>query len=178
VLECTIVYILLNIEYNSDVSPKVICKSSLPCFWEGRWVSEIWGYPGSECESYYHRILWPCIVNIRWREGTNKVQLIRRLLSNFYLKMFRASLCPSSGEQDRVLLHAVFCTGCVGCGWLWSGAALCTVWQLLIELSKVTVLWNITPWGLIVGATTAGEYAVSFFSVEYLKMGAEISSET
>ena len=33
--------------------------------------------------------------------------------------MFRASLCPSSGEQDRVLLHMVFCTGCAGCG-LWS----------------------------------------------------------
>ena len=30
--------------------------------------------------------------------------------------MFRASLRPSSGEQDRVLLHMVFCTDCVGCG--------------------------------------------------------------
>jgi len=30
--------------------------------------------------------------------------------------MFRASLCSSSGEQDRVLLHMVFCTGCAGCG--------------------------------------------------------------
>ena len=30
--------------------------------------------------------------------------------------MFRAPLCPSSGEQDRVLLHMVFCTGCAGCG--------------------------------------------------------------
>ena len=29
--------------------------------------------------------------------------------------MFRATLCPSSGQQDRVLLHMVFCTGCVGC---------------------------------------------------------------
>ena len=46
---------------------------------------------------------------IRWRERTNKMQLIRCLLLNFYLSMFRASLCPSSGEQDRVLLHAVFC---------------------------------------------------------------------
>jgi len=25
--------------------------------------------------------------------------------------MFRASLCPSSGEQDRVLPHKMFCTG-------------------------------------------------------------------
>jgi len=55
---------------------------------------------------------------------TNKMQLIRFLLSHFYLNMFRASLCPSSGEQDRVLLRMVFCTGCAGCGWLWlCGAA-------------------------------------------------------
>ena len=51
--------------------------------------------------------------------------------------MFRASLCPSSGEQDRVVLHAVFCLVCVGCGWLWScGAAswaVCTVWKLLFD---------------------------------------------
>jgi len=30
--------------------------------------------------------------------------------------MFRASLRPSSGAQDRVLLHMVFCTGCVELG--------------------------------------------------------------
>ena len=30
--------------------------------------------------------------------------------------MFQASLCPSSGEQDRVLLYMVFCTGGAGCG--------------------------------------------------------------
>jgi hypothetical protein len=38
------------------------------------------------------------------------VQLIRCLLSTFYLNMFPASLCPSSGDQDRVLLHMVFST--------------------------------------------------------------------
>ena len=38
------------------------------------------------------------------------MQLIRYLLSYFYLIMFRTSLCPSSGGQDRVLLHMVFCT--------------------------------------------------------------------
>jgi len=32
----------------------------------------------------------------------NKMQLIWCLLSNFYLSMFRVSLCPSSGEQDCV----------------------------------------------------------------------------
>jgi CO dehydrogenase/acetyl-CoA synthase beta subunit len=40
----------------------------------------------------------------------------RSLISNFYLNTFRASLCPSSGQQDRVLLRMVFCTGCAGCG--------------------------------------------------------------
>ena len=44
------------------------------------------------------------------------MQLIRSLLLNFHLNMFRASSYPSSGEQDRVLLHMVFCIGCVGCG--------------------------------------------------------------
>jgi len=56
------------------------------------------------------RILWPCITKVGWREGTNKMQLIRCLLSNFYLNMFRASLCPSSGDQDRVVPDMVFCT--------------------------------------------------------------------
>jgi len=37
------------------------------------------------------------------------MQLIRCLLSNIYRNMFRASLCPSSGEQDRALSWAV-CT--------------------------------------------------------------------
>ena len=44
------------------------------------------------------------------------MQLIWCLLSNFYLNMFRASLCPSSGEQECALPHMVFCTGCAGCG--------------------------------------------------------------
>ena len=39
--------------------------------------------------------------------------------------MFRTSLCPSSGEQDRVLLHMVFCTGCAGCGCVELGRKLC-----------------------------------------------------
>ena len=39
--------------------------------------------------------------------------------------MFRTSLCPSSGEQDRVLLHMVFCSGCAGCGCVELGRKLC-----------------------------------------------------
>ena len=41
--------------------------------------------------------------------------------------MFRASLYPSSGEQDRVLLRMVFCTGCVGCGCVELGRKLCAL---------------------------------------------------
>ena len=40
-------------------------------------------------------------------EKANEMQLIHCSLSNFYLHMFQASLCPSSREQDRVLLHMV-----------------------------------------------------------------------
>jgi len=53
------------------------------------------------------------------------MQLIRCLLSNFYLNMFRASLRPSAGEQDCALLHTVFCTGCAGCGFMELGHKLC-----------------------------------------------------
>jgi len=41
--------------------------------------------------------------------------------------MFRAPLCPSSGEQDRVLLDMVFCTGCVGCGCVELGRKVCAL---------------------------------------------------
>jgi len=41
--------------------------------------------------------------------------------------MFRASLCPSSGEQDRELLRMVFCTGCAGCGCVELGRKLCAL---------------------------------------------------
>ena len=44
------------------------------------------------------------------------MQLIWCLLSNFYLNMVRASLCPSSGEQECALPFMVFCTDCDGSG--------------------------------------------------------------
>jgi len=70
------------------------------------WTGYIWRRitnTGGYCKHIHasFRFLWPCIVNIRWRERTNKMQLIRCLLSNFYLNMFRASLCPSSGGFNR-----------------------------------------------------------------------------
>jgi len=33
-----------------------------------------------------------------------------RFINNSLLNMFRASLCPSSGTLDRILLHTVFST--------------------------------------------------------------------
>jgi len=59
----------------------------------------------------YFRLLWRCIMNVGWRERNQ-----RCLLSDFYLNMFQVSSCPSSWEQDHVLPHTVFCTGCAGCG--------------------------------------------------------------
>jgi len=41
--------------------------------------------------------------------------------------MFRALLCPSSEEKDRVLPHMVFCTGCAGCGCVELGRKLCAL---------------------------------------------------
>jgi len=68
------------------------------------------------------RILWPCIVNIRWRERTNKMQLIR--LSNF-LSQHVSGIIMSIIRRIRPCPAACgVLPGCVGCGWLWScGAA-------------------------------------------------------
>jgi len=60
-----------------------------------------------------------------------KMQQYRCLLSilmfniDYCLDMFRAFLCPSSGEKDHVLLHMGLLAGSVGCGWLrFCGATL------------------------------------------------------
>ena len=69
--------------------------------------------------------------NTVWRKNTNKMQKYRCLLSiqmfniDYCLDMFRASLCPSSGEKGHVLLHMGLFAGSVGCGWLrYYGATL------------------------------------------------------
>jgi len=67
------------------------------------------------------------------------MQLIGYLLSNLYLNMFRASLCPSSGEQDHLLLHMVFCTGCAGCGCVELGRKLCA--KPSINTSKYAIFY-------------------------------------
>ena len=61
---------------------------------------------------------------------TNKMQLIWCLLSNFYLNIFPASLCPSSGDKECALPHMVFCTGSVSCGCVELGSELCALWTV------------------------------------------------
>ena len=59
--------------------------------------------------------------------------------------MFRASLCPSSGEQDRVLLHVVFCTGCAGCGCVELGRKLCAVCEGYCSNSELHTAYDSAP---------------------------------
>ena len=78
--------------------------------------------------------------SLRWRERereTNKMQLIWCILSNFYLNMFRASLYPSSGEQECALTHMVFCTVSDGCGCVELGRKLCALWRSLFDIMGI-----------------------------------------
>jgi len=83
---------------------------------ETSYFTRCWQFPMQFCTHLYGE-----------EREANKMQLIRCLLSNFYLNMFRASLCPSSGEQGCVLPHMVFCTGCAGCGCVELGRKLCAL---------------------------------------------------
>ena len=89
---------------------------------------------------YYFRFLWPCIMNIRWRERTNKMQLIRCLLSNFLSQHVLGIIMPISRRIRPCLTACGVLLGYVGCGWQWScGAAswaVCTVWKLLLDNSN------------------------------------------
>ena len=69
------------------------------------------------------------------------MQLIWCLLSNFYLNMFRASICPSSGEQDCVLPHILFCTGCAGCSCVELGRELCALCEGYCSLIYYVFFW-------------------------------------
>jgi len=73
------------------------------------------------------------------------MQLIRCLLSNFYLNMFRASLWPALGEKDRVLLHMVFCIGCAGCGCVELGRKLCALCEGYSNLHTVHTAYDPAP---------------------------------
>ena len=56
------------------------------------------------------------------QDATNLMFIIK-----IYLNIFRASLCPSSGEQECALPRMVFCTGCDGCGCVEVGRELCAL---------------------------------------------------
>ena len=75
---------------------------------------------------------------------TSKMQLIWCLISNFYLNMFRSSLCPSSGEQDCVLPHMVFCTFCAGCGCVELGRELCALCESYFRTVTFTQCTKLT----------------------------------
>ena len=77
---------------------------------------------------------------------TNKMQLNRCLLSNFYLNMFRPSVCPSSGEQDCVLPHMVFCNGCVGFGCVGLGRELCALCESYCSTLVGFSLFTLRSW--------------------------------
>jgi len=99
---------------------------------------------------YYYQLLSQHVSGIImpiFRSSKTVCYCIWCIIINFCLNMFRASLCPSSGERkpcviaygvllstsvsvcfghhyahlqenkDRVLLHTVYCAGSAGCGW-------------------------------------------------------------
>jgi len=85
----------------------------------------------SRDSSFCFRFLWPCIVNIRWRERTNKMQLTRCLLSNF-MSQHVSDIIMTIIRRIRPCPTACgVLPGCAGCGWLWSCGAVswvvCTV---------------------------------------------------
>jgi len=81
---------------------------------------------------------------IRWRERTNKIQLIRYLLSNFLSQHVSGIIMPIIRRIRPCPTACGVLPGCVGCGWLWScGAeswAVCTVWKLLFDSSNLLFL--------------------------------------
>jgi hypothetical protein len=62
------------------------------------------------------RFLWPCIVSKVWRERKPTRCNNQMFIINFCLNMFRATLCPSSGEQwPCVTAYGVLRWFC----WMW-----------------------------------------------------------
>jgi len=89
------------------------------------------------------------LINLRWRERTNKMHLIRCLLSNFLSQHVSGIIMPII---RRIRLCSSACgvlPGCVGCGWLWScgaaSSAVCTVWKLLFDFHTVHTAHDAAP---------------------------------
>ena len=104
------------------------------------------------CTSFM--FLWPCIVSKAWGKKTNKMQQYWCLLSivdvDYWhcLNMFRASLCPSSGERPRVTACGVYLLVSAGCGRLrYCGATLrvWSLWRLLFDsVEQQPSQWSLT----------------------------------
>ena len=62
------------------------------------------------------RFLWPCIVNVMWRERTNKKQLIQCLLSNFLSQHVLGIITPIITRIRPCPTSCGVLPGCVGCG--------------------------------------------------------------
>jgi hypothetical protein len=86
------------------------------------------------------RFLRPCIVNIRRKEKTNKLQLIRCLLSNFLSQHVSGIIMPIIRRIRPCPTACGVLPGCVGCGWLWScGVASCTT---MIGIMMPETCWD------------------------------------
>ena len=79
--------------------------------------------------SLHFRLVWPCVMNVGWRERNQQDETNLMFIIKIYLNMFRASLCSSSGEQECALPYMVFCTVCDGCGCVELGRELCALWK-------------------------------------------------
>jgi hypothetical protein len=98
--------------------------------------------------------MWQYVV--RWRERTNKMQLIQRLLSNFLSQHVSRIIMPIITRIRPCLTACSVLPGCVGCGCLWScGAGSCTVWKLLFDWSRTVTFTKCTQLTIQLNKTTA-----------------------
>ena len=73
------------------------------------------------------RCLWPCIVNIRWREITDKMQLIRCSLSDFLSQHVSGIIMPIIRRIRPCRTARSVLPGCVGCGLVELRRKLCAL---------------------------------------------------
>jgi len=96
--------------YTGSSSSLFIIVPGLEAGWSGDWS------PGRTRDFWSIRFLWPCIVNIRWRERTNKMQLIWSLLSNFLSQHVSGIIMPIIRRIRPCPTACGVLPGCVGCG--------------------------------------------------------------
>ena len=100
--------------------------------------------PEIKTNSFYSfRFLWPCIVGILWSDRENQQDATIRCLFLTNSQHVRASLCPSSGDQD--VCYCMCCAALLlldvvgsGCGALRCG--VWALWRLLFDLHSAHTL--------------------------------------